>query len=173
MDALLDILKIVLPALIVFFTAYFLIRSFLENEFKTMMQENKNANRSTSLPLQLQAYERLILFLERISPANLITRTGRTDISASRLQMVYLQNIRNEFEHNMSQQLYISSDAWEYIKSAKEDALRLINKAASETAEGKTGAALSEKILELSLKSKDNRIEEAKTFLKEEARKLF
>ncbi len=78
-------------------------------------------------PLRLQAYERAILFLERISPENLIMRVNKSGFTCQQLQSELMQTIRSEFEHNLSQQIYISHGAWEMLKIARGRTIQLIN----------------------------------------------
>ena len=75
----------------------------------------------------MQAYERLVLFLERMNPDNLVLRCYEPTMDSKLLKDVMVQNIRNEFEHNLSQQLYISNEAWALIKNAKEEMISTIN----------------------------------------------
>lgn len=81
--------------------------------------------------VRMQAYERMTLFLERIRLTNLLTRANRPGQKAGDLHAALLMSIREEFDHNMSQQLYLSDASWELIKSAKEEVIRTINMAAS------------------------------------------
>ncbi|MCD8540775.1 MAG: hypothetical protein LRY55_14125 [Leadbetterella sp.] len=78
----------------------------------------KAARLAISYPLQLQAGERMILFLERIKPQNLLTRIPTLNLSSTELQQVILQEIRAELDHNAAQQLYIGKDTWKKISAA-------------------------------------------------------
>ena len=78
----------------------------------------KTARQAISYPLQLQAAERMILFLERIKPQSLLTRISTADLSPTELQQVILQEVRAELDHNAAQQLYISKDTWKKISAA-------------------------------------------------------
>ena len=99
MNELLDILKYILPSLVVFVAVYFVLISFLENDSKKRIMEIKLANQKTITPIRLQAYERIVLFLERISPNNLILRVSRKEYNAFQLQSSLIKTIRGEFEH--------------------------------------------------------------------------
>jgi hypothetical protein len=105
------------------------------------------------LPLRLQAYERLILFLERILPNNLVLRINRPEMDAYQLQTNLIRTIREEFEYNLSQQLYVSSRSWELIKNAKEEMIKMINIAAGRVNESAPSAELARIIFELSLEN--------------------
>ena len=81
-------------------------------------------------PIRLQAYERMALYLERISPESLVLRCYQPGMDTKLLQGVMTKVIRDEWEHNLSQQVYISSKAWQFIREAKEQMIGVINSAA-------------------------------------------
>lgn len=124
-----DLLKIILPALIVAGAIYFLFKEFLEKEQQRRLIELRLEGNKTTLPLRLQAYERVVLFLERISPNNILVRLSSAGSTASEFHRLLQQEIRAEYEHNLSQQLYISADAWTLVKEAKESVLTMVNRA--------------------------------------------
>ena len=127
MNAFLAIFLVLVTGAIVFFTAYFLLKMFLENESKKRMLEYKTQNMKLITPVRLQAYERIILLLERISPNSLMHRLQVPGMEARQLQKEMLSLIRAEFEHNLSQQIYMSDKAWDIASSAKENVVKLIN----------------------------------------------
>jgi len=102
-----------------------------DKEIELKSQQVKE-NSKVLTPIRLQAYERMVLFLERISPSNLIMRQNYTGLTVFQLQTRLIQAIREEYEHNLSQQLYVSSTAWEQVLQAKEEVVRLINTASSQ-----------------------------------------
>lgn len=81
--------------------------------------------------LQLQAYERLIIFTERVGLANLISKYQLQDLSAHQFQSILVQQIKTEFEYNISQQLYVSPAAWDAVKNLKEQNIYIINQLAA------------------------------------------
>ena len=123
-------------------------------------------------PIRLQAYERLILFLERISPESLVMRLHKPELSSLQFQTMLILAIREEFEHNLSQQVYMSSQAWELVRNAKEDLIKLVNTAATKLNDNATATELSQKIFELSLSEK-LLLKTALEFLKNEIRQVF
>lgn len=131
MEILLDIIKVTVPALIVFFTVYFTLKQYTEKELalrQIELQKNKFENLSKiTVPLKLTAYERLALFCERISLNNLILRLPTEGQSAAALRVGMMLAIQQEYEHNMSQQVYISDNLWKIIQLAKDDTLVVIN----------------------------------------------
>lgn len=126
---LIDLLKITLPALIVAGTVYYLIQQYLEKEQQRRLIELRLESSKTTLPLRLQAYERIILLLERITPNNLLVRLSSAGQTAPEYHRLLVQEIRAEYEHNLSQQLYMSPEAWGQVRQAKENIVTLINKA--------------------------------------------
>ncbi|MFH1161465.1 MAG: hypothetical protein V1733_11035 [bacterium] len=122
------------------------------------------------LSTKLQACERLILFLERISPANLILRVHTPDMTAAQLQAALIRTVREEFEYNLSQQLYISARTWELIFNAKEETIRMINAAAAKLSASATSRDLASGILQLSLNQEPSPISGAIESIREEIR---
>ena len=124
-----DLLKIILPAIIVAGAIYFLFKEFLDKEQQRRLIELRLESNKTTLPLRLQAYERIVLFLERISPNNILVRLSSAGSTAPEFHRLLQQEIRAEYEHNLSQQVYISADAWTLVKEAKENVLTMVNRA--------------------------------------------
>ncbi len=114
-----EILKYTLPALIVFLTAVFMMRYYMNKEIRERKTDLVIRNQQTITPLRLQAYERMALFLERITPESLLMRVNQPGLTSQQLQSQLLTIIRAEFEHNLSQQIYITAQAWEVVKNAK------------------------------------------------------
>ncbi len=174
MTEFLEILKYILPSLVVFAAAYFLIRSFLDHEIRELKEQSKEDNRKTMIPLRFQAYERIVLFLERISPTNLVLRINRTGMTKEMLQAELLRTVREEYEHNLSQQLYMSDKAWDLVLNAKEEVLRDINTAAAQMNEKNTAADYGQQVISLALEKKSSVAHNAALrFLKEEVRGMF
>jgi len=173
MEQFLEILKYILPALVVLATAYLLIERFLENDRNRADMAFKRESQGLTTPVRLQAYERLVLFLERISPANLVTRTHKSGMSAKLLQAELLKAIRTEYEHNLSQQIYVSPGAWELIKNAKEETIKLVNTAAINVSDEASGVDLGSLMLEVTMKMDKFPTNVALDYLKQEARQIF
>lgn len=148
MDMLFDILKITIPALIVFLTAYLLLRNMLNNAQDKRRQEMVLQNSRTVVPIRLQAYERIVLFLERTSLESLVVRTNTPGMSAAELHSALLTTIRSEFEHNLSQQIYMSHQAWEVVKNAKSNTIKIINTEFEKTPNTATSLDFSKILLE-------------------------
>jgi len=148
MENLFDILKITIPALMVFFTAWVLLRNMIRNDQDKRRQELILQNSRTVTPIKLQAYERVVLFLERISLESLLVRVSSSDMTASQLHSVLLNTIRSEFEHNLSQQIYMSQQAWEVVRNARSNMIKIINSEVEKMPANSTGMALSKQLLE-------------------------
>lgn len=173
MEEFLEILKYILPSGVVFATAYYLIRAFLENENRKKMLEIKMNNKNAALPVRLQAYERIILLLERISPGSLVMRVTQPGMTAFELQTALIQNIREEFEHNLAQQIYLSPTAWELTKNAREEIIKLVNIASSKLKESATAIDLGSVIFELSANKNKLPVTTAIEYIKKEVGQLF
>ncbi len=171
MQDLLYSLRYVLPSVVVFLTAYYLLREFFQNQSRQRKFDLMAEKIRISLPLRLQAYERIILLLERISPNSLVMRVHQPGLSVKEFQQLLIKSIRDEFSHNLSQQLYVSIQAWEMVKNAKEEMIRQINTSAARLSDKATATDLSNKLLEMSVEKLATR--RALDFLKEEARKNF
>lgn len=130
METFLEILKFTIPGLIVFLTAYFLLKLYLDDRQAINQQMIRNEALKVTLPIRLQAYERLTLLCERASIPNTLLRIRMPDMTAGTLRGALLLAIRQEFEHNISQQVYVSSTLWQIISLAKDETLSLITQAA-------------------------------------------
>jgi len=173
MSDLFEILKYTLPAVIVLLTTYLVLRIFLKNEEKKRRFELTMNQKDSILPLRLQAYERLILFLERISPDALVMRLKNTRLTVAQLQNELINTIRTEFEHNLSQQTYVSYQAWELIKTSRSEIIKLINTSAAELNPEEPGINLSKRILEKAMELSNAPNFAALQFLKNEVKELF
>jgi hypothetical protein len=173
MEALLEILKYTVPALVVFLTVFVMLRSWNRNEEKRRQSEFNMHISDDILPVRLQAYERSILLLERISPDSMLLRVSRNEYSARQLQQELLSSITSEFEHNIAQQTYMSSEAWDKVRTAKNQVINLINDTASEVKPDASGTTLGKLILERLAELKNSPSREAIDFLKREVKTLF
>lgn len=149
MDAFIEILKIILPAGAVFAAAYLIVKRFLDNDQKQRELDLKKSNQNLITPLKIQAYERIIIFLERIHPNTLVVRTNKNGYSAQQLQMELIKAIKSEYEHNLSQQIYLSPAAWEMVKNAKEEIMKLINISSTKVAHDRSSNDLAMMILNI------------------------
>ncbi|MBT1687687.1 DUF7935 family protein [Dawidia soli] len=173
MDVLIEFGKILIPASIVLYLAYLLVRMFIEKEIELRKLEVRSRSIETLLPSRLQAYERMTLFLERISPQNLLVRLNAPGMQAREFHQLLLAEIRNEYNHNASQQVYMSEDVWNLLKGAKEDLIVTINDSASEMGPESSSLDLSKKIFEKSVNKPVDPMAHALTELKKEIQRTF
>lgn len=170
---ILEVLKYTLPALIVFLTAYFLIRAFIRNDQDKRKHEIVLQNQKNITPIRLQAYERVTLFLERISLEPLIMRTSKQGMTSKQIQTSILNTIRAEFEHNLSQQIYMTPTAWEIIKNAKSNTIKIINSSADHVKPGAAAIEFSRYILEKVMEIDKEPTRIAIDYLKKEVSTFF
>ncbi len=127
LDFLLELLKLTIPGLVVFFTAWYLIREFLDKQIRLKQVEINQQARKVTLPIKLQAYERLALLMERIQLPNLVWRIRAEGTNAAALRIALLMAIQQEFEHNATQQVYVSENLWQIVKLARQEVEQIIN----------------------------------------------
>lgn len=129
-----EILKYTIPSLIVSITIYILIRNFLNQMYQLQaLKQSKRQNKGI-LTLRLQAYERLIMFCERMSIDNMVYRLNHADMGVKELKNAMLIAIQQEYEHNITQQIYISENLWKIIQLAKVELQELVLNSDGETA---------------------------------------
>lgn len=171
-DKLFELIQFILPSGIVFLTSYYLVKSFLDRESRKNELDVKLANQTILTPIRLQAYERIVLFLERINPNGLVMRTNKTG-SAPMLQGELLKIIRTEFEHNLSQQIYMSSKSWSAVVKAKEETIKLINVASTKLTPEANGMELAQAIISVSAQLTHLPTKDAVDIIKQEIAKEF
>jgi hypothetical protein len=173
MEVLPDLIKVLLPAALVLYAMYLTVNAFLKKDFEKRLVDIKLKHTDIILPLRLQAYERMCLFLERITPNNLLLRTSNSDCSAAELHQALLSEIREEFGHNLSQQVYMSDEAWYQVKGSMEEVVVIINNAAGQVPPDSRGMDLAKRIFETLITEEIDPTGRALKFLKGEARENF
>ena len=168
-----DILKITIPALLVLLTAWIMLRNMIKDDQNKRRQELLLQSNKTLTPIKLQAYERIVLYLERISLESLLMRVSCPDMSANQLQAVLLNTIRSEFEHNLSQQIYMSQQAWEVVKSAKTNMIKIINNEAENLPLKSTGMDLTKRLFDRIMEIEKEPTRIAIDYLKAEIARIF
>ena len=168
-----EILKYLIPSLVVFVTVYFVLSRMLEHGLKQQEMQRRIEQRSQSLPIRLQAYERLALFLERISPQHLLSRNQGDFATAPEQHIVLINSVRMEFEHNITQQLYVSRKVWAVVKAATEETITIINRVAGSLPSDASGRDLIRAVFEYVIESETSPTEDALELLHQEAKELF
>lgn len=130
-DKLFELLFYCLPALITGGVAYYFFQTFASNEENKRRFMMLRQNRKDSLPLKLQAYERMTLFLERIDPSKLLIRVAPISEKKEDYANYIIAQIEQEFEHNLTQQIYVSDECWGIIKTAKNATIQVLRKTAA------------------------------------------
>ena len=125
---LLEIAKYTIPALVVMASSYLIVKKFLVSQNQRKQLALFQDAQDITLRLRLQAYERFVLFIERIHPRQLIPRLYDPSMTVRDLQLAITLTIRTEFEHNLSQQIYVSKNVWETVKNVKEQELNMANR---------------------------------------------
>ncbi|PCI35007.1 MAG: hypothetical protein COB60_04695 [Flavobacteriaceae bacterium] len=132
-ELLYSTLSYTLPAIVTGFTAAFVIKKFLNStEKRALLEVKRNINRD-GLPIKLQAFERMTLFLERIDPSKLLIRIAPLSSDKQTYTDLLIASIQQEYEHNLVQQIYISDECWALILTAKNSIIKLVKDAASDT----------------------------------------
>ncbi len=149
METVLEILKYTLPAIVVLVTAYLLVNAALNHITAKLELERRLGMQKDTLPLRLQAYERLTIFLERNQVSGLALRLADSEYSLKEFQGLLVETVRAEFEHNLSQQLYVSTKAWMAVRFVKDDAIRMVNMVAGSMPPDATSLAFAKKLIEI------------------------
>lgn len=129
MDKIFEVFLYAVPALITGMIAYYFFKEHTKNEDgrrRFLLHKDIQVN---TLPIRLQAYERMALFLERIAPSKLLIRVKPTSSDEDNYESLLVATIEQEFEHNLSQQIYVSNECWSIIVAAKNATIQLIRKA--------------------------------------------
>jgi hypothetical protein len=150
---LLEILKYTIPAVVVLVACTSIINRFIAAENRRKQMAIFEGAQDVTLRLRLQAYERMALFVERISARQLIPRIYDGSMAVRDLHIAMTMTIRTEFEHNMSQQIYVSKNVWETVKGVKEQELNMINRIAQSLDPDAPGRELHARILEVVAKA--------------------
>ena len=173
LSVIFEILKFSIPALIMFWAVQSLFGKFLAGQTQLKQLDIQKNQQDATLPLRLQAYERLSLFCERISIPNLMQRLRTEEMQAGALRYAMLMAIQQEYEHNITQQVYVSSQLWEIISIAKNDTINLISGIA-ETVDPKANAKeLSSALINALNERNDVPLNMALQAIKKEAGLLF
>ncbi|MDR5590865.1 hypothetical protein [Christiangramia sp. SM2212] len=167
---ILDLLYALLPAIIVGLISFYFFNSYSKNEENRRRFLLLREKQKTALPIRLQAYERLALLLERVSPGKILFRVQPTSEDAESYATLLIANIEQEFEHNLAQQIYVTNECWDYIKTAKNATITMIRKAVA-TEDVSTSDQLREVILK-SLMDKQPPTDAALSYIKKEVKNL-
>jgi hypothetical protein len=161
------IVSLILSALAIALATYSLLRK------KETITEPAATEKFASTPLRLQAYERLVLLTERVSLPNLISRLNQPGISAHEMKIILAENIKQEFEYNSTQQLYVSQEGWDAVRNLKEQNIMVINQVSNALPPSASSSDLNKKILEVLMSQPVSLHEMVLQVLNHEAKKLM
>ena len=170
---LLDILKYTIAGTGVVWVALYLFKPYLDRAEHVQLLELKRTISNQTLPLRLQAYERVVLFIERVNPASMLVRLNASGMLAAELQLMIITEIRNEFQHNVTQQIYVSNRVWNVVKRVKEDTLSLVNNAVKALPPDASGIEMSKTILIHLSKLEQDPYEIATGLIRQDMEELF
>ena len=130
MEGFWEVLKIILPALIVLATTYVLLKNYLDKQYDLKTIEYKESQQRITLPMKLQAYERLSLFTERINLPSLVFRLRAEGSTVTAFRVALMMAVQQEYEHNITQQIYVSRNLWEILRLAKDNVVNIVDEVA-------------------------------------------
>ena len=173
MEVVLQIALIIFPAGAVLLTTIFFLRKESSQELRSMQIEMKKQRQEFFLPNRVESYQRAVLLMERIHPNSLVMRLHNPGLPARALQAEFLQAIRDEYDHNVAQQLFVSIQGWQMVKNSKEETVKIINLAGNQMSAAATGMDLSAKIFEIVAEIGQLPTEITVEYLKRELQDLF
>lgn len=168
-ETLIEVIAYTLPAIVTGGVAFFMFGAFVKQDNNEKKFESLLAKKRESLPIRLQAYERLLLFCERINPTKLIVRINPIGEDNNSYLHLLINNIEQEFEHNLVQQLYVSEESWQAVLASK---FAITNKLHQLAEESKDAKELREKTLTEYSKI-ESPTETAVAILKQQVKKLI
>ncbi|MEY3053151.1 MAG: hypothetical protein RLY31_2936 [Bacteroidota bacterium] len=173
MEILLEILRTVLPSLMMFGAVYFVSGKWFEERYRLKLFRYQQKKKNITIPLRLQAYERLSLLCERISIPAMIFRAMRPGMRADELRLALLLTIQQEFDHNLTQQIYVSDQLWKIVQVARDETVRLVD-FVSERTEPHAGAeVMSEQLMTYAMAQPVRPLEKALEAIRMETRLLL
>ena len=173
MQTFLEIIKFTLPALVVFATVYYMFKTYMDADFANKQSKRKKDTSLKIIGIKLQTYERLILFCERLQPQSLFLRLNSEGLTAKDIQASMIIAIQQEYEYNLTQQLYVSPALWKVIILAKDQMLTIISQTGDKLAPGEKPERLLEILRLVEQELGGFPIEKAKAGIKQEADMLL
>lgn len=173
MDIVLQLALIIIPAGAVLMTTIYFLRKETSSEVRSLNYELKKQRQEFFLPHRVEAYQRIVLLMERIHPNSLVMRLHNPGLPAAAMQAKLLEAVREEFEHNIAQQIYVSPQVWEIARRAKDETMKIINLAGNQMGPTSVGMDLSSKIFEIVGEVGTLPTEIAVDALKKEMQELF
>ncbi len=170
---ILEIAKYTIPSLIVLASSYLIVQRFLISQNQRKQIAVFKEGQEITLRLKLQAYERLIVFIERMSMRNLIPRIYDSSMTVRDMQQSIIINVKAEFDHNLSQQIYVSKNVWETVKGVKEQELQMVNSLAATLNPDAPARDLHARILEVTSQTEELPTDMALKIINEEVKMVL
>ena len=168
-----SVLKIIITIGLLTIAALAVLRYYFSHKKQPFQPQSGSEEKRIILPLRLQACERIVLLLDRMAVNNLIMRINRPEMNALQLQAALVGAIREEFDYNLSQQLYLPTRVWEQVRNAKEETIRLINTASMKMSENAPSSEMVRVLLDLVLAEEKSAVDIALEEVKREIQKEF
>lgn len=170
---MIEILKYCLPALCVLLATWLVMHKFYKSETEKRLWELKRLSQKEISPLRMRAYERLALLLERTTPEHMLLDVNLTEMTILQLQQHMMRTIRMEYDHNLSQQVYVSDEVWQLILAAREQMVAFINALAQQMPAETTSLEYAKTLITAYATNGETANEKALQALKAEAQTLL
>ena len=168
-----EILKYCIPALCVLLATWLIMRQFYKAEAEKRLWELKRLAQKEISPVRLRAYERLALLLERTTPEHMLLELNLGEMTILQVQQHLVRTIRMEYEHNASQQVYVSEDVWGMVLNSKEQTVVFVNTIAQQLPPESTALDYAKTLITAYATNGDTPNELALQALKKEAQTLL
>lgn len=172
-STMIEIFKYTIPALIVLLAAWIVMHKLFKNEEQKRLWELKRLSQKEISPIRMRAYERLTLLLERTTPEHMLIDLDINNMSILQVQQRLMQVVRQEYDHNTSQQIYVSDETWRAICEAKEQTIAFLNSIAAQMPTNSTALDYAKVLITAYNTNGETANEKALQMLKDEARKLL
>lgn len=173
MTFFLEILKLSIPALIVAVTSYYLIREMLDKQLQLQAQKIQQERQGAVTPLRMQAYERLSVLVERMNISGLVMRNRNDAMQANTMKIALFMAIQQEFEHNTSQQIYVSEKLWQIITATRDDLFEFISVVSEKVPKDAPAKVFTDAILAYHQQRGNDPVATAQMAIRREASSLF
>lgn len=172
-STMIEVFKYTIPALIVLLAAWIVMHKLFKNEEQKRLWELKRLSQKEISPVRMRAYERLTLLLERTTPEHMLIDLDINNMSILQVQQRLMQIVRQEYDHNTSQQIYVSDETWRAICEAKEQTIAFLNSIAAQMPTNSTALDYAKVLITAYNTNGETANEKALHMLKDEARKLL
>ena len=170
---MIEILKYCLPAFCVLLATWLVMHKFYKSETEKRLWELKKLSQKEISPLRMRAYERLALLLERTTPEHMLMDINLTEMTILQLQQHMMRTIRLEYDHNLSQQVYVSDEVWQQIISARDQMVAFVNALAQQVPADASALDYAKMLITAYSTNGETANEKALQVLKHEARTLL